>query len=166
MNRLFAIGVFVAVMAALSVGSAALATSAGNDKADLIDTNALTVDCFGNGPAQGTGYGFVNAHRIGADLLINVHVRNALPNTTYRVGIRCVNSDTVMETNSNGVGNVTYRRPAMVVLSDCGGPSGGMNSNCGYGPVGTPITLFSVGVGTSTPDTLPGDNLTSRTLNP
>jgi len=148
-----------AIIMAVGLTTTVARAQAGNDTAELIDTGdgSSGPDCFGEGgPASAAVLGFVNAHRLDDQLVINVHVKGAAPNKTYFVGLRCIGVDAVLKTNKNGVGNVTFTRSAFVTAADC--------SACGYGGVGTPITQFSVSAGTGS--TAPGENLTSRALNP
>jgi hypothetical protein len=45
-------------------------------------------------------------------LLVNIHVRGGLPNTTYDVYVRCYGLLGTLKTNSWGIGNATFERPA------------------------------------------------------
>jgi hypothetical protein len=66
-------------------------------------------NCDGSGFPAGDPRGFVNAHlqENQGVVLFNVHLRNADPNATYEVSIRCGAVIGTVTTNRNGVGNAT-----------------------------------------------------------
>jgi len=118
MKKLFAVSVFVAmvVLSTVSFGTGVVAQQAGNAQADLFHKPfGAGVDCQGNGANTGVpDGGFVNAHinRQRGVLTLNVHVENGLPDTTYDVFVRCIRVLGTLTTNSQGVGNATFKTPA------------------------------------------------------
>jgi len=71
--------------------------------------------CPSYAPSGSPVSGFVNAHQVGGTLTVNVHVRNAAPNATLVVNVRCQTARIgFITTNSNGVGNGTFQTNARI----------------------------------------------------
>src|SRR5687767_7448484 len=85
--------------------------AAGNDQGERL-INAFA-DCDGAG-ATGPVGGFANARVNVTQGVVrgNVHIKNGLPNAHYDVFIRCIRQVGVLDTNSKGVGNLTFETPA------------------------------------------------------
>ena len=109
MRRWLALG--TVLIAGMVPAVVAYAGAAGNDKGDLFITNAA--DCDGTG-ATGPVGGFANARVNVTQGVVrgNVHIKNGLPNAHYDVFIRCIRQIGVLDTNSKGVGNLTFETDA------------------------------------------------------
>lgn len=107
-TRRFLFPAAAALVALLTVASAAVAASANNPKSDIQAGNGY---CGADVPSLAV-IGFVNYHRSGNDVTITYHLKGARPNEDYTVqlwGDACTYFGTVgtVTTNSNGVANLT-----------------------------------------------------------
>jgi hypothetical protein len=126
---------------ALLVGlgpTAANAAPAANANAPL-DTSSC-----GTGSAPNVG--FVNFHKVGNTVSLNVHLKDAQPNTTYQVALNeripggCAGAGGAsITTNSNGVGNGVVR---FVGFSGAQAIAEVFNSNT-FSPTFTPVVSLS-----------------------
>jgi hypothetical protein len=110
MKRRLAV-VFAILIGALTVGVAFASGGDGSDNNPIATIWAGKGDCGSPITAPFTDIGFVNFHRVGNTVSLNVHLKNGQPNATYNVflfGDGCTpidgNLGTVI-TNSQGVGN-------------------------------------------------------------
>jgi hypothetical protein len=64
-------------------------------------------NCFGAADLS-QSRGFLDSHLYpDGEMMVNVHVRHALPSTTYIVFQRCIGQIGTLTTNATGVGNAT-----------------------------------------------------------
>src|SRR5437879_1394767 len=98
----------IALVGAIASIGVAAALASENESVGLFDGIANGTCLGANDFSQPRG--FVTRHvKNDGTVLYTVHVRDALPNTAYFGGVRCVILFTTpLVTNSNGVGNQTY----------------------------------------------------------
>ena len=94
-----------AVVPRLDVAQAATANRGGNGKVNLYQ-GGTGGPCSGEDLAVKTG--FINFHRNGDSISVNVHIKSGVPNTTYEVFVRCVGSLGTIQTDDDGVGNGNF----------------------------------------------------------
>jgi hypothetical protein len=102
--------VFVLTMTPLS--STVWAKNAVNEKAILFQgaPSYPGAPCDGTGADQGNPAGFVNAHLNikQGKIIVNVHLKNGLPDQEYNVYVRCYAILGTLTTDQFGVGNATF----------------------------------------------------------
>jgi hypothetical protein len=87
--------------AAMAIPGAAMA--GGNDQSPMyhVGPNPATCDAGAGGPVSGN----VTVHVTGSDMgIVNVVIRNGVPNAVYQVDYRCVTPIGSLTTNSQGTG--------------------------------------------------------------
>ena len=115
LSRLLGAALPAALLVALVTAGPAAAQAAGNDKATLHQFASHTgPDCQGELAESGRPVGFVNAHRnfVTDTIIVNIHMKDGLPNARYDVFIKCLRGLGSFFTNSNGVGNATFKTPS------------------------------------------------------